>query len=108
MDDTIGGGRPLRACAECGQVDDHPRHGFGRTVANRVPAPTEAVVAKVTAAVAGTPDGPRILTELLGGRGLYRHIDCCRAAGCPDGSCNDAPRARGGVLLDRLMAGREH
>lgn len=107
MDVMIGGGRPLRACALCGQVDDHPRHVLGRTVAARLPRPPEAVVARVVDAVAGIPDGPRILRELLGERGAYRHLDCCREAGCPDGSCNAAPRARGGQLLSELMAGRE-
>lgn len=107
MDVMIGGGRPLRACALCGQVDDHPRHVLGRTVAARLPRPPEAVVARVVDAVAGIPDAPRILRELLGERGAYRHLDCCREAGCPDGSCNAAPRARGGQLLSELMAGRE-
>jgi hypothetical protein len=103
---NIGGGRPLRGCRECGGVDDHPRHTFGRTQAAAWGAPSDEVIAQVTAS-APAEDLPRILRELLSGNGTYRHIDCCRAAGCPDGSCGvvsaGAEDLRGGELLDHLM-----
>jgi hypothetical protein len=103
---NIGDGRPLRGCALCGGVDDHPRHVLGRTYAERLGPPSDEVVAKVLAA-ASEADRPRIMRELLGGRGATRHIDCCREAGCPDGSCSVVAAGvedlRGGELLDHLM-----
>lgn len=103
---NIGGGRPLRACALCGGVDDHPRHVLGRTHAAEFGPPTDEIV-NLALAAAPEADRPRIMRELLAGRGLTRHIDCCRAAGCPDGSCSQVAAGvedlRGGALLDHLM-----
>lgn len=99
---NIGDGRPLRGCALCGGVDDHPRHGLGRTVAARYPEPSDDIISKI---INASPDADRarIVREMTGGRGTYRHIDCCRQAGCPDGSCNGAPDLRGADLLAAIM-----
>ena len=102
---NIGEGRLLRVCDLCGGVDDHPRHvivGGPEVVA----APSEATVAAVVAA-APSDDLARLLRDLYDTSASDRHLDCCRAAGCPDGSCGrqtaGAEGKRGGDLLEHLM-----
>ena len=103
--ENIGQGRPLRGCPLCGGVDDHPRHVIGKGVLDNT-APSDEVVNKVIS-LAPEADRGRILFELFGSRGQSRHIDCCREAGCPDGSCNQltagVPALRGAALLDHLV-----
>ena len=81
--------RPLRSCDECGQIDDHPRHVF-LAGPNEVPV-NQAAVDAVGAADLPLADAVRIHNELTDTTILQRHMDCCRAAGCPDGSCNQMP-----------------
>jgi hypothetical protein len=105
---NIGEGRLLRVCDLCGGVDDHPRHvvlgGPGPVVV--VDPPTEAIVAAVVAA-APPDDVARLLRELYDTTASDRHLDCCRAAGCPDGTCNTqiagADGKTGADLLQHLM-----
>lgn len=100
----IGGDRPLRVCDLCGQVDDHPRHVLAGGTA--FPKPSDAILDKV---LAGAPSGQRgrLVNELLDTNASDRHMDCCRTAGCPDGTCNTqtagAEGLRGGELLGHLM-----
>lgn len=107
---NIGGGRPLRGCPLCGGVDDHPRHVIGKGVLSKT-RPDDEVVNKVIASVPEADRG-RVLFELFGTRGQSRHIDCCREAGCPDGSCNrltaDAETLRGAALLSHLVDRRNN
>lgn len=51
-----------------------------------------------------TDDHPRHVIDIPG-LNETRHLDCCRSAGCPDGSC-DALAAAGGTHLrgDELRA----
>lgn len=52
-------------------------------------------------------DHPRHHAVLANGTVQTRHLDCCAAAGCPDGSCNviidHAGDKRGGDLLAHIL-----
>lgn len=105
MTTNIGGGRPLRVCDLCGGVDDHPRH----VITNReTDQPSKDIVEQV---LANAPEAERtrLVMELLDTSASDRHMDCCRAAGCPDGTCGvqtaGAEELRGGELLAYLMEG---
>lgn len=105
MVETIGGDRPLRVCDLCGGVDDHPRHVVAGAVRDAFPRVADDIVEKV---LVNAPDEHRgrLLRELLDTASSDRHLDCCRAAGCPDGSCGlvtaDAEGLTGRQLLDHL------
>ncbi len=106
MHKNIGGDRPLRVSDCCGVVDDHPRHVIGQAdgVDDR---PSQDTIAKIL-------DGPytnevkAMAIAQLNEPGLYLHLDCCRARGCPDGTCGPqtagAEDLRGGELLEHLIA----
>lgn len=104
MIEAIGGGRALQVCDLCGGVDDHPRHVLGGGDTGAYAAPAADVVRKVSNAVAdlAPADGDRLLAALMDTGGQDRHIDCCREAGCPTGSCDAAPNLRGAALLTAL------
>lgn len=109
--ELIGGDRPLRVCDLCGGVDDHPRHVLAGGVPGAVGPPDAAVVARVMDAVEGLPsaDRVRLLTELYDTGSQDRHYDCCRDAGCPTTTCDEATAGaegkRGAELLAHLMKG---
>ncbi len=71
--------RVQRGCSECPGVDDAPRH-----------VRTEV-----------GPDGQPV--------DRYRHMDCCAARGCPDGTCDqilkDSGHAKGASLVSYLTGG---
>lgn len=102
----IGDGRPLRVCDICGQVDDHPRHVIAGPDPNTFPRVPDDIVDKVLAA-APEQDRGRLLRDLLDTGSSDRHLDCCRQAGCPDGSCDlvtqGAEQLRGGELRQHLQ-----
>jgi hypothetical protein len=106
MTENIGGGRLLRVCDLCGGVDDHPRHVLaGGISAPTYAPPTEEIIARVIET--SPPDQRnRLLRELMDLSSSDRHMDCCREAGCPDGSCNvvtaGAEQLRGDELLAHL------
>lgn len=107
--DLIGGDRPLRGCDICGGVDDHPRHAIAGD-ANLAP-PAHASVVEATlrnldrlGLTDGDPERTRILDSILNTAVVDFHMDCCRANGCPTGTCNDVAdivgeHARGEALL---------
>ncbi len=107
--DNIGGGRALQVCDLCGGVDDHPRHQFVGGVAGQaiIRPPSEAMVAKV---MANSPEQHRaeMVARLTNVTTTDRHLDCCRADGCPTGECDartaGAEHLRGGALLEHLVA----
>lgn len=105
MSDNIGGDRPLRVCDLCGGVDDHPRHVLSGGTA--FPKPGDDIVERVLANAPAAERG-RLVNELLDTSASDRHMDCCRAAGCPTGDCSTqtagAEQMRGGNLLEHLMA----
>jgi hypothetical protein len=104
MADNIGGGRAVRVCDLCGGVDDHPRHVLAGGDTDRYPAPTAEIVRKVMRA-APAEQADRLLADLLDTGTTDRHMDCCRAAGCPTGDCDQVPDVRGADLLDALTKG---
>jgi hypothetical protein len=79
----------IRVCDVCGAFDDHPRHVFAA-------APGEFPVneAHLAAALALTDDDftaeerAHLVTTIVDTTEQDRHMDCCLAAGCPDGSCS--------------------
>lgn len=105
---NIGGGRALRVCDLCGGVDDHPRHVLAGGDRGSFPRPPDEILAKVLE-TAPEDQRVRLVNELLDTGTSDRHMDCCRLAGCPDGSCTarttGAEGLRGADLLDHLMKG---
>lgn len=112
MTANIGDGRALRVCDLCGGVDDHPRHAIAGAAGGGpvVAAASEELVAKVVDS-APPEDLARLLRDLMDTSTSDRHLDCCRAAGCPDGTCDTqtagAEDKRGKELLAHLMAKAE-
>ena len=81
--------RPLRGCDACGLVDDHPRHVVGLDFAPELHVATPPDVA--SRMIENCPDATTrtaILAHIQDNTTVMRHMDCCREAGCPDGSCN--------------------
>lgn len=119
MSSDIGGGRPLRVCDLCGQVDDHPRHSIAGTVpgqGNFGPS-SEEIGARVVRAVNAAPEDQRsrLLRDFYDTTTSDRHLDCCAAAGCPlpaDDPLHCANRTRGAegktgkALLAHLTKGQ--
>lgn len=106
---NIGNGRLLRVCDICGGVDDHPRHVITGADPDVHPVPSDEILQKVIAA-APTDQAARLVRELMDTSSSDRHMDCCRAAGCPDGTCHQvtagAEDLRGADLLVHLTAPR--
>lgn len=107
---NIGDGRALRVCDLCGGVDDHPRHVIAGTPGRQnitIAAPSDDILTKVMTAAPEAERG-RLVRELMDTSSTDRHMDCCRDAGCPDGSCNTqtagAEDLRGAALLDHLVS----
>ena len=100
--------RPLRGCDACGLVDDHPRHVYGLDylpVEQHVQTPPE-----IASQMIANTDDPNVRMSLLAhiqdNTTVIKHFDCCRAAGCPDGSCGvvtaGAEDLRGKDLVEHL------
>jgi hypothetical protein len=108
MTKNIGGGRALRVCDLCGGVDDHPRHVIAGQLTGHFERPPAGVIAQV-AANAPEDQRDRLIDALLDTGTSDRHMDCCREAGCPAGSCNQvtagAEDKRGAQLLKHLTDG---
>ena len=47
---------------------------------------------------------PRHVIALEDGGTLMRHMDCCREAGCPDGSCNEVTAGAENLRGEELIA----
>lgn len=100
--------RPMRVCDVCGEVDTDPRHVFAG-------APDEFPVNKelqrsILDLDLPSADRARIYDEVADTTVQQRHMDCCREAGCPDGSCNvvtkGAEDLRGAKLIKHLTSGK--
>lgn len=107
---NIGGGRALRVCDLCGLVDDHPRHVIaGSPGVDIFEPPSQDVIAKVLES-APKDQQAALLQSLLDTTSSDRHMDCCREAGCPDGSCAEVTKGaedkRGKALLTHLTKGK--
>lgn len=106
----IGGGRAVRVCDLCGGVDDHPRHviaGGADAFATPDPDLVQTVLDNAEAAGVGDLKG-RLVRDLMSTAAQDRHMDCCRAAGCPTGACDaqtaGAEAKVGKALLTHLVA----
>jgi hypothetical protein len=105
---NIGNGRIVRVCDLCGGVDDHPRHVIAGTAGgpDAIAAPSDEILAKVIAA-APEADRARLVRDLMDTSSSDRHLDCCAAAGCPNGLCGPqvagTPGA-GAAMLEHLMS----
>jgi hypothetical protein len=100
--------RPMRMCNVCGGVDDHPRHVHGVAPGD---APTTDEIAALALENAGPEHFKAILSQIRDNDTQIRHMDCCREAGCPDGSCNEiaktgAEELRGMDLVEHLTSGK--
>lgn len=99
--------RPLRLCESCFKVDRDPRHVVGgagemgrgvEILQGRGYSELEQVVAQ---------------RDLTDSSTVLKHLDCCLADGCPDGSCNarledpadpfDGGKTRGDALVKKLV-----
>lgn len=81
--------RPLRSCDECGQIDNHPRHVFDTMNSGiTYPVNTDAIEAVYANKELDARDAVRIVRDLEDTTVIQRHMDCCAAAGCPDGTCD--------------------
>lgn len=80
--------RPKRLCDVCGGYDDHPRHVIAWPL-GAAPQPDQKLVAKLAAQVDfTTTEGAAVLQDFFDTTLQLRHMDCCREAGCPDGTCS--------------------
>jgi hypothetical protein len=100
--------RPIRMCDSCGGVDDHPRHVFAYALGD---GSTPAAVGRkaLENARAISPEvETAVLYEVQDSRTTMKHMDCCRADGCPDGTCNlvtqGAESLKGLELVDHLVS----
>jgi hypothetical protein len=100
---NIGDGRPLRVCDLCGAVDDHPRHVIAGQVDVGLFRPSAGAVDRV---LAEAPEDQRgaLVRDLLDTSSSDRHLDCCREAGCPDGSCGRVTAGAEGLTGADLLA----
>lgn len=78
--------RPHRMCDSCGGVDDHPRHVLATAPGESPTSPEVAEKALAAATEAG--DQQNILAQIMDTSTVVKHMDCCAADGCPDGSCD--------------------
>jgi hypothetical protein len=105
----IGNGRLLRVCDLCGGVDDHPRHVIAGAAPDAFVRPDDDILNRVLE-LAPPQERARLVRDLMDTAASDRHMDCCRAAGCLDGSCDiqtaGVEDLRGADLLEHLM-GRE-
>lgn len=100
--------RPVRGCDVCGGVDSDPRHVFAYAVGDGVTDPEVA-----TKMLDNAPGDARtaIMAHIQDSSTVMRHLDCCREAGCPDGTCDQvtsgAEDLRGDDLVQHLTKGSE-
>jgi hypothetical protein len=99
----IASDRPLRICDVCGGVDDHPRHSHVEAP-GVVPVNQEHLTKVIADESLSAADRARIVADIVDTTTQLRHMDCCRAVGCPDGTCNVLPPVTGAALLDHIQS----
>jgi hypothetical protein len=96
--------RPFRLCDSCGGVDDHPRHVVAHPPGGGPTDPDILVKAVENAPKEALRD---VLAQAQDDTIITKHMDCCRADGCPDGSCNvvtkDVEHLKGYDLVEHLV-----
>lgn len=82
-------GRPLRLCDTCLAVDDHPRHVYATSGAtgDRVTYTDEARERAFALAGDDANKFKALAIDLPDDATQMKHLDCCLADGCPDGTC---------------------
>lgn len=98
-----------RLCDSCGQVDNHPRHTHG--LGPDAPNPTSPEIARAALKAATDETWEDLYAQVEDGRTQVKHIDCCAADGCPDGSCDRLTALQVGVgekKGDALRKSLEH
>lgn len=88
--------RPYRLCDSCGQVDQDPRHVYGVAPDQSPTQPNIEADAVKAAAAQGDDALAAILTQVRDASTQLKHMDCCAADGCPDGSCSAIHTATSG------------
>jgi hypothetical protein len=91
----------MRICDLCGGVDDHPRHVIAYAAGDGV-TPTEAAL-KAMEAAGPLGVGAEIMAQISDTSTTMRHMDCCREAGCPDGTCNEVTAGAEDLKGDKLV-----
>jgi hypothetical protein len=91
--------RPKRGCDVCGGVDDHPR-----VIHPVAPDSPEAILKDdVLDKLLANDISGVALRMIQDPTTLVRHHDCCVAAGCPTGVCNEITTAAGGKTGNDLV-----
>jgi hypothetical protein len=107
---TTDDDRPLRVCDLCGGVDNHPRHVIAGPQLDAFTRASDDIINRVLE-TAPEEAQARLLRDLMDTGTTDRHMDCCRDAGCPDGTCDvvtaGAEDKRGDELLTHLMSNTE-
>ena len=91
--------RPYLLCESCGQVDQAPRHVYSQAPGD---AETPAEVAEKALQAAGDHFA-EVLAQIRDDSVTYKHMDCCAADGCPDGTCNEIVAAAKGKQNEALV-----
>lgn len=95
--------RPLRMCDSCGGVDTHPRHVFWEGPASS--GTSDQTAFKALEAAAGNTDATiGVLRHVRDTETTMKHLDCCRADGCPDGTCDQVTAGAEDLRGDDLLA----
>lgn len=101
--------RPLRICDSCGQIDDHPRHVFVADPASRGGVSSAEVLRKALNAAKTDAEKDAVIAASMDNETLTKHMDCCEADGCPDGSCTEVRKGaedkKGAELVKHLTGG---
>ncbi len=95
--------RPLRICDSCGQIDDHPRHVFA-TAEGGAGVSDPEVISKALNSAKTNEEKQAVLNAASDGFVLTKHMDCCEADGCPDGSCTEVRQGAEDKKGDDLVA----
>lgn len=97
--------RPVRMCDSCGGVDDHPRHVVAYAAGD---GPTSPEVAAKAVSNATEDQRVAVIAQVQDASVVMKHMDCCRADGCPDGTCanvtSGAENKTGNALVKHLTA----
>lgn len=102
--------RELRVCDICGQIDTAPRHRVA-FAPNDAPTVGQAMILAVVESDHDADVKATAVAELTDSTIRSAHMDCCRDAGCPDGSCNrihdsyDGPDKKDNALLKYIEGG---
>jgi hypothetical protein len=96
--------RPFRLCESCGKVDQAPRHVFGQADGD-APTPDDiAIKALQNAQDLGPEQLLGVVQQIRDDSVVYKHMDCCAADGCPDGTCDGIVAEAEGRKDDDLVA----